>query len=84
MSASPSAALALTLMNYEIDVRHVLPAIHVPSLVLHAVGDMAINVETSRYMGKQIAGAKFVEFPGNDHLPGGPTPMRSSTRSKSS
>ncbi len=71
MSASPAAALALTRMNYDIDVRHVLPAIHVPSLILHAVGDRAIDVHASRYMAERIAGAKFVELPGNDHLPWG-------------
>jgi class 3 adenylate cyclase len=71
MSASPAAALALTRMNYGIDVRHVLPAIHVPSLLLHAVGDMAVHVNASRYMAERIPGAKYVELPGNDHLPWG-------------
>ena len=69
MSASPAAALALTRMNVQIDVRHILPAIHVPSLLLHAVGDMAVSVHASRYMAQHIAGAKFVELPSNDHLP---------------
>jgi class 3 adenylate cyclase len=71
MSASPAAALALTRMNYEIDVRHVLPAIHVPSLLLHAVGDMTVDVNASRCMAERIPGAKLVELPGNDHLPWG-------------
>jgi pimeloyl-ACP methyl ester carboxylesterase len=71
MSASPAAALALTRMNYEIDVRHVLPAIHVPSLLLHAVGDMLIDVHASRYMVERIPGAKLVELPSKDHLPWG-------------
>ena len=35
MGASPGAAVALTQMNAEIDVRHVLPSIRVPSLVIH-------------------------------------------------
>jgi class 3 adenylate cyclase len=71
MAASPSAALALTRMNWEIDVRHVLPAIHVPALLLHSVGDMAVNVHASRYMAERIPRAKLVEFPGSDHLPWG-------------
>jgi pimeloyl-ACP methyl ester carboxylesterase len=71
MSASPAAALALTRMNYEIDVRHVLNAIRVPTLLLHSVGDMTVNVRASRYMAESIAGAKYVEFPGADHLPWG-------------
>jgi pimeloyl-ACP methyl ester carboxylesterase len=71
MSASPAAALALTRMNREIDVRHILPAIHVPSLVLHAVGDMVADVHAGRYMAERIPGAKFVELPSQDHLPWG-------------
>jgi pimeloyl-ACP methyl ester carboxylesterase len=71
MSASPAAALALTRMNYDIDVRHLLGAIHVPALLLHAVGDMVVPVDASRYMAKKISGAKFVSLPSNDHLPWG-------------
>ena len=71
MSASPAAALALTRMNWEIDVRHVLPAIRVPTLLLHSVGDMTIDVHASRYMAESITGAKYVELPGADHLPWG-------------
>src|ERR1700694_5817918 len=71
MGASPAAALMLTRMNYDIDVRHVLPAIHVPSLLLHAVGDLAVDVNASRYMAERIPGAKFVQLPSSDHLPWG-------------
>jgi pimeloyl-ACP methyl ester carboxylesterase len=71
MSASPAAALALTRLNYEIDVRHVLNAIRVPTLLLHSRGDQAIDVRASRYMAERIAGAKYVELPGIDHLPWG-------------
>jgi predicted ATPase/pimeloyl-ACP methyl ester carboxylesterase/class 3 adenylate cyclase len=68
-SASPAAVLALTEMNYQIDVRHILPAIRVPTLVLHAVGDRSIPVEAGRYLASRIPGAKYVELPGDDHLP---------------
>lgn len=71
MSASPAAALALTRMNRDIDVRHILPAIHVPTLLLHAIGDKVIGAGASRYMAERIAGAKFVELPSDDHLPWG-------------
>ncbi len=71
MSASPTTALALTRMNYDIDVRHILGAIHVPTLVLHSVGDMAVDVHCSRHLAESIEGAKYVEFPGRDHLPWG-------------
>jgi pimeloyl-ACP methyl ester carboxylesterase len=71
MSASPAAALALTRMNYDIDIRPILPAIHVPTLVLHAVGDRAVDVHAGRYLAERIPGAKFVELPSSDHLPWG-------------
>jgi pimeloyl-ACP methyl ester carboxylesterase len=68
MGASPGAGIALYRMNYEIDIRSLLPSIHVPALLLHRVGDRLINVEASRYMARRIPGAKLVELPGDDHL----------------
>lgn len=68
-SASPAAVLALTRMNAEIDVRPILPTIRVPTLILHRVGDRALSVGGGRYMAQSIPGAKYVEFPGDDHLP---------------
>lgn len=69
MGASPSAALALTQMNAEIDLRHVLPSIHVPTLVLHRSDDPCLPVGGGRYVASRIPGAKFVELEGKDHLP---------------
>ena len=69
MSASPGAAYALTRMNGEIDVRHALPAVGVPTLIVHRLGDQSLPVEGSRYMADRISGAKLVELPGEDHLP---------------
>jgi pimeloyl-ACP methyl ester carboxylesterase/class 3 adenylate cyclase len=67
--ASPSAALALTRMNTEIDIRKVLPSVQAPTLVLHRTGDLCLRVEEGRYLAQHIPGAKFVELPGIDHLP---------------
>ena len=69
MGASPGAALALTKMNADIDVRHVLPSIRVPTLVIHRAGDECLKVEEGRYVAENIPGAKYVELPGVDHLP---------------
>ena len=68
-SASPAAAVKLVRMNMEIDIRHVLPAIRVPTLILHSVNERFLDVEGSRYMAAQIPGAKLVELPGADHAP---------------
>jgi len=69
MSASPGAALALGRMNAEIDIRDVLPSIRVPTLILHRTGDLDMDVGGARYMASRIAGAKYIELPGDDHLP---------------
>jgi pimeloyl-ACP methyl ester carboxylesterase len=69
MGASPGAAVALTRMNAEIDIRDVLPSIRVPTLVLHRTGDRLLRVEEGRYLASRIPGATFVELPGEDHLP---------------
>ncbi len=69
MGASPGAALALTQMNAEIDVRQVLPTIRVPTLVIHRSEDQCLKVEEGRYVADRIPGAKYVELPGRDHLP---------------
>ena len=67
--ASPGAAVALTKMNAEIDVRQVLPTIRVPTLVIHRSGDMCLKVEEGRFVAANIAGCKYVELGGIDHLP---------------
>jgi class 3 adenylate cyclase len=68
-SASPAAAIALVKMNGEIDARDVLPTIHVPTLVLHRSGDVTVPVEAGRHLGQNIPGAKYVELPGENHIP---------------
>jgi hypothetical protein len=69
MGASPGAAVALTTMNAEIDVRNVLPLIRVPTLVLHRAGDLCLKVEEGRYVAEKIPGSRYIELPGSDHLP---------------
>ena len=69
MGASPAAAIALTKMNAEIDVRRILPTIRVPTLVLHRSGDRTLLPEEGRYVASLIPNARYVELPGDDHLP---------------
>jgi pimeloyl-ACP methyl ester carboxylesterase len=66
--ASPGGIVALMRANYEIDVRHLLPSIHVPTLILHRKGDFLVPVGAGRHLAKHIPGAKYVELPGADHL----------------
>ena len=69
MGASPGAAVALTKMNAEIDVREILPSIRVPTLVIHRTDDLCLKVEEGRFVASKIPGSKYVELPGSDHLP---------------
>jgi pimeloyl-ACP methyl ester carboxylesterase len=69
MGASPGAAVALTRMNAEVDVRDVLPKLGVPALVIHRTGDRCLKIEEGRYLASRIPGATMVELPGDDHLP---------------
>jgi pimeloyl-ACP methyl ester carboxylesterase len=71
MGASPAAAAELSRMSYEIDIRHLLPAVRVPTLVLHTSSDRTVDIGASRYIAERIPGAKFVELAGVDHLPWG-------------
>jgi pimeloyl-ACP methyl ester carboxylesterase/class 3 adenylate cyclase len=70
-SASPAAAATLVRMNMEIDIRHVLPAVRVPTLLLHSINDRTIEFGASLYMAERIPGAKLVELHGIDHVPWG-------------
>jgi pimeloyl-ACP methyl ester carboxylesterase len=54
----------------ELDVRDVLGAIHVPTLVLHRRGDRLIDVSVGGYPGEHVPGARYVELDGDDHIPG--------------
>jgi len=67
-SASPGAVEALALMNKQIDVRHVLPAIRVPTLLLHGSEDEIVPVQVAHYMRDRIPGARLEEISGVGHL----------------
>jgi class 3 adenylate cyclase len=67
-AASPGAAIALSRMNREINAAHALPAIHVPTLVLAKTGDRDFGIEQVREEAARIAGARLVEFPGDEHF----------------
>jgi class 3 adenylate cyclase len=71
-AASPGAARAFMRMAFDIDVRHVLPSVHVPALVVHRRGDRVCHIENGRYIARNIAGARYVELDGEDHIPFGP------------
>jgi class 3 adenylate cyclase len=67
--ASPAAAAALMRMNMQIDVREILPAIRVPTLILHRRDDPVAHVEQSRFLAQRIPHARYVELEGSDQIP---------------
>jgi class 3 adenylate cyclase/pimeloyl-ACP methyl ester carboxylesterase len=68
-AATPAAWEAFARAAFEIDVRAVVPTIHVPALIVHAVGDEVCPVENGRWLARNLPGAKYVEMPGADHVP---------------
>jgi class 3 adenylate cyclase/pimeloyl-ACP methyl ester carboxylesterase len=66
---SPSGARDLLALYRDIDVRDILPAIRVPTLVLHRSGDLIATAAQGRYIAARIPGARYVELPGSDHVP---------------
>lgn len=69
-SATPRGGAEMLERNIEIDVRGVLPAIHVPTLVVHRAGDSLVLPAFGRHLADNIDGARYVEFPGDWHVSG--------------
>ena len=67
--ASPSAFEELGRLLAAIDVRQVLAAIHVPTLVIHRKGDRVVLERQARYVADQIEDARLALLPGEDHIP---------------
>jgi hypothetical protein len=85
MAGTPRAMKRLIAMNRQIDIRHVLPAISVRTLVIHCRGERIAPVEHGRYYAQRIPGARCVEFPARITGGGrGTTAMPSPRKSKSS
>jgi pimeloyl-ACP methyl ester carboxylesterase len=69
LAGSPGANLAFFRAQREADVRHVLPAIQAPTLVMQRREDAYRRVEHGRYLAETIPGATYIELPGRDNLP---------------
>ena len=68
LAAGPGDALAHDRLHRDTDVRHVLPSIQAPTLVIHRTDDRVEPVEQGRYIADHIPGAAFVELDGEDHV----------------
>jgi DNA-binding SARP family transcriptional activator/pimeloyl-ACP methyl ester carboxylesterase len=68
LAVTPGAFLRMTAMIRDIDVRDSLPAISVPTLVIHRLGDRITPPYHGRYLAEHIAGARYFEQPGDHSL----------------
>jgi class 3 adenylate cyclase/pimeloyl-ACP methyl ester carboxylesterase len=68
-SMTPRDAIAFMSMAMDIDVRHVVPSVRVPTLIVHRVDDPICHVENARFLAANIPQARYVELAGNLHIP---------------
>src|SRR6516162_1755992 len=68
LGASPSAAMAVLQMAFQIDIGDILSSVHVPTLIIHCTRDTLIHVDCGRFLAQHIPGARLIELPGEDHL----------------
>ncbi|WP_437731533.1 alpha/beta fold hydrolase [Sorangium sp. So ce1335] len=82
LGASPSGAARMLRAHAATDIRPALGRVSAPSLVLHRAGDRAVPAAAGRDLAGLIPGARYVELPGDDHLPfvGEPRPLVSELR----
>ena len=68
-AASPRVAVQILRLNVLIDVTPALAAVSAPTLVMHRTGDPVVPIAAARELAEGIAGARFVELPGETHAP---------------
>jgi DNA-binding SARP family transcriptional activator/pimeloyl-ACP methyl ester carboxylesterase len=68
LSASPAAAMRFLWATAESDVRHLLPEIRVPTLVVHAADDLLVPFGQGKYLADRIPGAELVVLDSDIHL----------------
>jgi class 3 adenylate cyclase len=67
-SLSPAAVMKMWEVNFEVDIRSLLPSIQFPTLVMHRQSE-TMSIENARYLAAKIPRARLLELPGQDHLP---------------
>ena len=63
----PGDVVAWYEVDWNVDVRDILPTIRVPTLVIHRVDDRSVPIENGRYIAEHIPGARLIELPGSTH-----------------
>lgn len=68
-SCSPGNLRAFVKMNADLDVRHILAEIRVPTLVLHREDDQLVPLALGQWYGDHIPNARMIVYPGTGHWP---------------
>ncbi len=68
LAMSPAQFAAVYPSTYQMDTRHVLDTLRVPTLVLHRKHNRYMRVDNGRYLAEHIAGAEYVELDGDAHF----------------
>jgi pimeloyl-ACP methyl ester carboxylesterase len=66
LAASPATVALMFPLVIELDVRPLLPAVRVPTLVVHHADDPLIPPARGTYVANHISGAKYVELSGRN------------------
>jgi pimeloyl-ACP methyl ester carboxylesterase len=67
-SLSPAAVMKMWEVNFDVDIRSLLPSIHFPTLIIHRQSE-TMSIENARYLAAKIPETRLLELPGQDHLP---------------
>ncbi len=68
-SGSPGTAVNITRLNYELDIRPILSAVHVPAQVLHSRGDRTVSLDEAEYIADTLPCGCLKILEREDHLP---------------
>jgi pimeloyl-ACP methyl ester carboxylesterase len=68
-SSTPAGLRAQLRWAGGIDIRSILPTVSVPTMVMHFTGDPLVSVAFGRWLGEHIPGARYIEYPGCEHVP---------------
>ena len=68
-SGSPGSAVKITRLNYELDIRPILPVVDAPALVLHYERDQTVSMDEARYLADHLPNARLKIIDRDDHLP---------------
>jgi class 3 adenylate cyclase len=68
-AGTPRMAVSKARTVYELDLRHVLPLVTAPTLLIHSRDNAFIRAGHSRYLAEHVRGARLVEIDSADHIP---------------